>query len=167
MLTSNPNVTGAAPRQGAASGRYAFIFHRTCIRHYSPRCQGGNRRTALARITGISPLRGSLRAAPIACGCGWAGVSLSDCRRGSMRNSPPQAVLWTDGYRSAPFLAVFDAGICTGGPGASSSVASALSQGPLVSRRIPLPDMQFSKNRREMQITDTPSTEQIGPGCCS
>ena len=39
---------------------------RTCIRHYSPRCQGGSRRTALARITGISPLRGSLRAAPIA-----------------------------------------------------------------------------------------------------
>ena len=28
----------------------------------------------------------------------------------AMRNSPPQAVLWTDGHRSAPFLAVFDAG---------------------------------------------------------
>ena len=50
-------------------------------------------------------------------GCGWTGVSLSDCRRGSgrikpaaMRNSPPQAALWTDGHRSAPSEAVFDAG---------------------------------------------------------
>ena len=40
-------------------------FH-ACIRHYSPRRQGGSRRTVLAHITGISPLRGSLRAAPIA-----------------------------------------------------------------------------------------------------
>ena len=44
----------------------------------------------------------------------------------AMRNSPPQAVLWTDGHRSAPFLAVFDAVSRTGGLGASSSVASAL-----------------------------------------
>ena len=28
----------------------------------------------------------------------------------TMRNSPPQAALWTDGHRSAPSLAVFDAG---------------------------------------------------------
>ena len=88
------------------------------IRHYFP----SRRRqawTARARVTGISPLRGSLRAAPTACGCGWTGVSLLDCRRGSgrtpvspaaMRNSPPQATLWTDGHRSAPSLAVFDAG---------------------------------------------------------
>ena len=63
----------------------------------------------------------------------------------AMRNSPPQAAFWTDGYRSAPFSAVFDAGICTGGLGASSSVALALSQGPLVSGRIPLPDLRFSR----------------------
>lgn len=61
----------------------------------------------------------------------------------AMRNSPPQAAFWTDGYRSAPSSAVFDAGICTGGLGASSSVALALSQGSLVSGRIPLPDIQF------------------------
>lgn len=61
-----------------------------------------------------------------------------------MRNSPPQAALWTDGNRSAPYLAVFDGLIAveaielrviffscrstyisTGGLGASSSVASA------------------------------------------
>ena len=65
----------------------------------------------------------------------------------AMRNSPPQAAFRTDGYRSAPFLAVFDADICTGGLGASSSVALALSQGPLVSGRIPLPDIQFSRIR--------------------
>ena len=49
------------------------------IRHYFP----SRRRqawTARARVTGISPLRGSLRAAPTACGCGWTGVSLLDCR---------------------------------------------------------------------------------------
>ena len=65
----------AAPnRQGAASSSYllkSWISKKqsfcTCIRHYSPRRQGGSRRTVLAHITGISPLRGSLRAAPIAC----------------------------------------------------------------------------------------------------
>ena len=59
------------------------------IRHYFP----SRRRqawTARARVTGISPLRGSLRAAPTACGCGWTGVSLLDCRRGSGRINLPQ-----------------------------------------------------------------------------
>ena len=68
-----------------------------------------------------------------------------------MRNSPPQAALWTDGYRSAPFLAVFDAVSRTGGLGASSSVASALlPEGPLVSGRIPLPDILFARIRTEV-----------------
>ena len=113
------------------------------------RALGGNWRTALARVTGISPLRGSLRAAPIACGCGWTGVSLLDCWRGSgsasnenrtaMRNSPPQAVLWTDGNRFAPSLAVFDADlVCTGGPGASSSVALASPSGASRQRTYPV-----------------------------
>ena len=44
----------------------------------------------------------------------------------AMRNSPPQAALWTDGHRSAPSLAIFDAVSRTGGLGASSSVASTL-----------------------------------------
>ena len=44
----------------------------------------------------------------------------------AMRNNPPQAALWTDGHRSVPSLAVFDAVSRTGGLGASSSVASAL-----------------------------------------
>ena len=48
-----------------------------CIRHYFPR-RGRQTETAHMRVTGISPLRGSLRAAPIACGCGWAGVSDPD-----------------------------------------------------------------------------------------
>ena len=116
------------------------------IRHYFP----SRRRqawTARARVTGISPLRGSLRAAPTACGCGWTGVSLLDCRRGSgrtpvspaaMRNSPPQAVLWTDGNRSAPYLAVFDAGASrTDGLGASSNVASASLSGASRQRTYP------------------------------
>ena len=132
------------------------------IRHYFP----SRRRqawTARARVTGISPLRGSLRAAPTACGCGWTGVPLLDCRRGSgggpagergrgrppppggvvrspaaMRNSPPQAVLWTDGNRSAPYLAVFDAGASrTDGLGASSNVASATLSGASRQRTYP------------------------------
>ena len=78
-------------------------------------------------------------------GEGRAGLPRSPA---AMRNSPPQAALWTDGYRSAPFLAVFDAVSRTGGLGASSSVASALlPEGPLVSGRIPLPDMKFSRSR--------------------
>ena len=80
------------------------------------RALGGSRRTALARVTGISPLRGSLRAAPrpvavtgqeyhyqIAGGVG-------PDKPATMRNGPPQAAFGTDGYRSAPSLAVFDAG---------------------------------------------------------
>ena len=54
------------------------------IRHYFP-SRGRQAWTARARVTGISPHRGSLRAAPTACGCGWTGVSLLDCRRGSGR----------------------------------------------------------------------------------
>ena len=40
-------------------------------------------------------------------GEGRAGLPRSPA---AMRNSPPQATLWTDGHRSAPSLAVFDAG---------------------------------------------------------
>ena len=95
-------------------------FH-ACIRHYSPRRQGGSRRTVLAHITGISPLRGSLRAAPIAWSRYHPGLWLDRSiitglltrvglgKPAAMRNSPPQAALWPDGHRSAPFLAVFDA----------------------------------------------------------
>ena len=36
----------------------------TRIRHNFPGCRGGNRRTALVRVTGISPLRGSLSELP-------------------------------------------------------------------------------------------------------
>ena len=45
----------------------------------------------LAHITGVSPLRGSLRAAPIACVCGWAGVSL--CTDGVIAKQLARAVL--------------------------------------------------------------------------
>ena len=48
-----------------------------CIRHYFPR-RGRQTETTQMRVTGISPLRGSLRAAPIACVCGWTGVSDPD-----------------------------------------------------------------------------------------
>ena len=114
--------------QGAASTSYllkSWISNkqsfRTCIRHYFPRRQGGSRRTVLAHITGISPLRGSLRAAPIACSRYHPGLWLDRSiiirlltrvglgKPATMRSSPPQAVFGTDGHRSAPSLAVFDA----------------------------------------------------------
>ena len=82
----------------------------------------------------------------------------------AMRNSPPQAALWTDGNRSAPYLAVFDGLIAveaielrviffscrstyisTGGLGASSSVALASLSGALSSTDVSLlPDILFS-----------------------
>ena len=49
----------------------------------------------LACVTGVSPLRGSLRAAPIANRCGWTGVSLSLTL--SLRYSLPSAVSRSDG----------------------------------------------------------------------
>ena len=59
-------------------------------------------------------------------------------RTAAMRNSPPQAVLWTDGSRFAPYLAVFDADqVCTGGLRASSSVALAALSG--ASRQLSFP----------------------------
>lgn len=56
-----------------------------------------------------------------------------------MRNNPPQAVFWTDGTRFAPYLAVFDANtVCTGGLGASSSVALASPSGASRQRTYPV-----------------------------
>ena len=81
----------------------------------------------------------------------------------TMRNSLPQAALWTGGHRSAPSLAIFDTVSRTGGLGASSSVASALlPEGLLVSGRIPLPDIHFSRKGGRQLITDTPNTGQTG-----
>ena len=70
----------------------------------------------------------------------------------AMRNSPPQATLWTDGHRSAPSLAVFDAGsqpaqVVLAHPPASLQPPPG---GPLVSGRIPLPDILFTRIRTEI-----------------
>ena len=155
-----------------------FGFDCTCIRHYSPRRQGGSRRTALARITGISPLRGSLRAAPIACSryhpglwlgrsiiirlltrvglvqnqpqcetarhrllCGRMGTALHLPRPSLMRDHSPHRWSWRILQRrfNPP-------------PG-----------GSLVSGRIPLPDIHFSRKGGKQPITDTPNTGQTGP----
>ena len=81
-------------------------FSCACIRHYFPKRESLCRRHWLHRATdlnrswlhcvmGVSPPRGSLPAALLACGWDWAEVSLSLAE--SLRNSPPQAVLWTDG----------------------------------------------------------------------
>ena len=68
-------------------------------------------------------------------GEGRAGLPRSPA---AMRNSPPQAVLGTDGNRSAPYLAVFDAGASrTDGLGASSNVAAASLSGASRQRTYP------------------------------
>ena len=59
-----------------------ILFFLPALFDTTSRAMGGDLRTVLAHVTGVSPLRGSLRAAPIAWsrftwGCGWAGVSLS------------------------------------------------------------------------------------------
>ena len=140
------------------------------------RALGGSRRTALARITGISPLRGSLRAAPIAWSRYHPGLWLDRSiivrlltrvglgKPAAMRNSLPQAALWTDGHRSAPSLAVFGAVSRTGGLGASSSVASALLPEGLSSADVSRCRIFHSQGAEgRQQATDTPSAEQIGP----
>ena len=67
-------------------------------------------------------------------GEGRAGLPRSPA---AMRNSPPQAVLWTDGNRSAPYLAVFDAGASrTDGLGDTPMSLQPPSRGPLASGRI-------------------------------
>ena len=56
-----------------------------------------------------------------------------------MANTTCQSCFWMDGYRSAPYLAVFYADICTGGLGASS--ASLFPIAGLSAEVIQLPDM--------------------------
>ena len=121
-------------------------------------------RSWLHCVMGVSPPRGSLPAALLACGWDWAEVSLSLAE--SLRNSPPQAVLWTDGparHLIWPSLIEgvsgslakpnekcagdFICSLCrtsTGGLGASSSVACPCSEGPVrkVSR---WSDIHFSR----------------------
>ena len=103
-------------KQGQRRSPWLLILRlHSCVVSYAPvfdTTSPGGRATDLDRswlhcVMGVSPPRGSLPAALLACGWDWAEVSLSLTE--SLRNSPPQAVLWTDGYRSAPFLAVFDA----------------------------------------------------------
>jgi len=77
--------------------------------------------TVLAHITGISPLRGSLRAA--------RRQEYHDRLMGFWQEQAATPALRTDGFRFAPF-AVFDAGSLTahaGGLGASSAVALPIS----------------------------------------
>ena len=167
LVHNQPSFQAEAAPKWAGSGLLPYLlkswiskkqsFH-TCIRHYSPRRQGGSRRTVLAHITGISPLRGSLRAAPIAYSRYHPGLWLDRSiiirlltrvglgKPAAMRNSPPQAALWTDGHRSAPSLAVFDAELYSAQVVLAHPPASLRPPpgGPLVSGRIPLPDMKFS-----------------------
>ena len=93
------------------------VFLSGSIRHYFP-SPGRHSGTVLAHITGISPLRGSLRAAPIACVCGWAGVSL--CSDGVIAKQLARAVLgWmgTAGHLIWPsFMRVFSAQVVLAHP---------------------------------------------------
>ena len=71
-MKSRPAASMMA-QQGGSLLKFDFeIF--ACIPDTTSPGQGRNGNRAWLRVTGISPLRGSLRAAPIACGCGWTGV---------------------------------------------------------------------------------------------
>ena len=102
----------------------------------------------LGRLTGLPPPAGSLPAVLLACGWDWAGVLLFD--RGSWRNSPPQAVFWTDVialHLRWPYLISTNRIRCnltalTGGLGASSLVAAPFRQGAL-SGTYPIPIADF------------------------
>ena len=63
---SNGGRYEAYGRRTAPSNSLKNTFRWLALFDTTSRALGGSRRTALARITGISPLRGSLRAAPIA-----------------------------------------------------------------------------------------------------
>ena len=82
----------------------------------------------------------------------------------AMRNSPPQAALWTDGHRSAPSLAVFDAEMysCTGGLGASSSVASAPSRRASRQRTYPAAGYLLFKLCRRYKIASSLCRQREG-----
>ena len=87
-------------------------------------------------------------------GCGWTGVSLSDCWRGSGWVNQPQCEtarhrllcgrMGTALHLSWPSLMRFPAQVVLAHPPVSLQPPS---RGPLVSGRIPLPDMKFSKSR--------------------
>ena len=92
------------------------------------RALGGNWRTVLAHVTGISPLRGSLRAAPIAwsrfhSGL-WLGRSIMIGWRGRRASSCQTRTPKMDS-RSPPYLAVFLWSFAPqAGPGAFSASLS-------------------------------------------
>ena len=96
-----------------------------CIRHYFPRRQGNRSGPQLASLR-----HGRLTPARISPGCPPClrlGLGRSIIIPGGVIAKQPATGCFVDGWiRLAPYLAVFDAGfICTGGLGASSSVASA------------------------------------------
>ena len=144
-------ASGKRPPRILQFGIWSALFDTTS------RAVGGNCRTALVRVTGISPLRGSLRAAPIACGCGWAGVSLSLARVGPAPYSRPQCEtahhrlfcgrMGTALHLPWPSLMqTSSAQMVLAHPPASLQPPS---RGPPVSVCIPLPDMRFSRSRLE------------------
>ena len=72
-LQSRPTASILA-QQGGSLLKFDCERMIACIPDTTSPGQGRNGNRAWLRVTGIAPLRGSLRAAPIACSCGWAGV---------------------------------------------------------------------------------------------
>ena len=155
--------TGAIPMASDIKTSQLCCLVCACIRHYFPRRQGDHLdRGWLHRVMGVSPPRGSLAAALLA----WSPFHRGLGRDGSI--IVPDGVIaiqpatgcFVDGWiRSAPCLAVMDAdAVCTGGLGASSSVARPCSKGPVrkVSRSS---GIRFSRTARGNPLTIKPSSE--------
>ena len=108
------------------------------IRHYFPSGRASRESPPSEDLSELPPLLVAVAGQEYhywIAGEGRAGLPRSPA---AMRNSPPQAVLWTDGNRSAPYLAVFDAGASrTDCLGASSNVAAASLSGASRQRTYP------------------------------
>ena len=148
----------AIPFRAAPAASDICVSNDGPIRHYLP-SRGRQAWTARARVTGISPLRGSLRAAPTACGCGGTGVSLSDGGRGSGWVNRPQCETARHrllcGRMGTALHLPWPSLMRAHGPHRWSwrilqRRFSPPPGGPLVSGRIPLPDILFARIRTEV-----------------
>ena len=117
-------------KQGQRRSPWLLILRlHSCVISYAPvfdTTSPGGRATDLDRswlhcVMGVSPPRGSPGCPP----CLRLGLGRSIIIPGGVIAKQPATGCFVDGWiRLAPYLAVFDAGfICTGGLGASSSVA--------------------------------------------
>ena len=75
-FTLNP-IRTSRPEPGQVRNNFLFLFCLPICPRPPGKLPASIRRPLTKGSMGISPLRGSLRAVPITCSCGWTEVSLS------------------------------------------------------------------------------------------